>query len=659
MSLTQDCRKRGSMRINNRIISIIVCAALLLPAILFDKIGGMFAVYVPLYALAWFAAARTVIVKAFRNIKSGVIFDENFLMLIASIGAFVISFVFSDYETELCAPGGGEVMMDGVLVMLLYQIGEHFQSLAVRRSRKGVKELLSMRPDSAVVLRGEKECEVYPDEVDIGELTIVRPGERIAIDGVIESGASYIDTSAISGESEPRYCGEGAEVKSGSIAVDGLLRVRTTRAFGESTASKMLKLVEEASEKKAKQENFITKFAKIYTPIVCAVALAIAVIPPLAIMISGGGNAWGEWIYHALALLVVSCPCALVISVPLTFFGGIGGAAKRGVLIKGADCFSPYAKATAIAFDKTGTITEGRFSVSEIGVKSNEDVFLIAAAESKFNHPIAKSITEYARTLGDSSSHVCEKAEDVAGKGVRGIVDGKEILIGTPALLSESGIEFETVDSPFTTVYAAYDGEYIGYLVVADKIKSDSAAAIAECRKMGLKTVMLTGDRKEVAAKVAEAVGVDEYYAELLPEDKVARVEQMKAAGETVIFCGDGINDAPVLAAADIGCAMGGLGSDAAIEASDAVIMNDDLTSAVQAKRHSRRVIKIAMQNIIGSLIIKIGIMILALVIVDFPLWIAIIGDVGVCLVAIFNAMRTLKFVKTKDGKANEGETLL
>ena len=630
------------MRINHRIVSIIVCAALLVPALLFDKISGMFAVYLPLYALAWFAAARTVIVKAFRNVKSGVVFDENFLMLIASVGAFVISLVFSDFETELCAPGGGEVMMDGVLVMLLYQIGEYFQALAVRRSRKGVKDLLSMRPDAAVVLRDGKEQEVYPDEVAIGELTVVRPGERIAIDGVIESGASYIDTSAISGESEPRYCGEGCEVKSGSIAVDGLIKVRTAKAFGESTASKMLRLVEEASEKKAKQENFITKFAKIYTPIVCAVALAVAVIPPLAVMLAGNGNAWGQWIYTALSLLVVSCPCALVISVPLTFFGGIGGAAKRGVLIKGADCFAPYAKATAIAFDKTGTITEGRFSVTEIGVKNNDDILLIAAAESKFNHPIAKSITEYAATLG-AQTHVCETAEDVAGKGIRGVVDGKEILIGTPALLAGSGIEFEPADSPFTTIYAAYGGKYLGYLVVADTIKANSAAAIAECKRMGLKTVMLTGDRREVAAAVAEKVGVDEYYAELLPEGKVRRVEAMKAAGETVIFCGDGINDAPVLATADIGCAMGGLGSDAAIEASDAVIMNDDLTSVVEAKRHSKKVIAVAMQNIIGSLIIKIGIMILAIAIKDFPLWIAIIGDVGVCLVAIFNAMRTLK----------------
>ena len=365
---------------NGRIVSIILCAALLIPAVLFDKIAGFFPVYVTLYALAWLAAARTVIVKAARNIRRGVIFDENFLMLIASIGAFVINLVFSDYETELCAPGGGEVMMDGVLVMLLYQIGEHFQSMAVKKSRKGIKQLLSMRPDSAVVVRGGEEVEVFPDEVEPGELIAVRPGERVAIDGVVESGASYVDSSAITGESEPRYCRAGDEIKSGSIAVDGLITVRTTKPFGESTASKMLRLVEEASEKKAKQETFITRFAKVYTPIVCAIALLVAVVPPLAIMLAGGGNEWSHWIYTALSLLVVSCPCALVISVPLTFFGGIGGAAKAGVLIKGADVFSPYMHATVAAFDKTGTITEGKFSVVECTL-AEKDLSLIHISE--------------------------------------------------------------------------------------------------------------------------------------------------------------------------------------------------------------------------------------------------------------------------------------
>lgn len=633
------------MRVNRRVISVAVSAALLIPAILVDKITGMFWVYMPLYAAAWAAAAWTVALKAFRNICRGVVFDENFLMLIASVGAFVLTAVFSDFETELCAPGGGEVMMDGALVMLLYQIGEQFQSMAVRKSRKGIKDLLSMRPDSAIVVRDGKEEEVFPDEVEVGETIVVRPGDRIAIDGVIVSGSSYIDTSAVSGESEPRFADVGAEVKSGCIAVDGLLTVRTTKAFGESTASKMLRLVEEAAEKKAKQESFITRFAKVYTPVVCLLAVLLAVVPPLIIMpatgttvTESGGNVWGDWIYTALALLVVSCPCALVISVPLTFFGGIGGATKSGVLIKGADCFSPYAKANVIAFDKTGTITKGRFSVVEVCM-SDEALKLVSCVESKFTHPIARSITEYA---GDGGA-VCENAENVAGKGVRGRIDGKEILVGKAEFLQENGFAPIEATSPFTAVHAAYDGAYLGYIVVADTVKEDSIAAIDECKRLGLKTVMLTGDRREVAEAVAKQVGIDEFYAELLPEDKVAKVNELRTRGDCVVFCGDGINDAPVLATADLGCAMGGLGSDAAIEACDVVVMKDDLSSVVKAKKHSKKVIRIAMENIIGSLLIKTATMALTVVLPYFPLWIAIIADVGVCLAAILNAMRALR----------------
>ncbi len=631
------------MRVNKMLIQIAISAALLLPAILFDKITGWFWVYMPLYVLSWGVAAWSVAVKAVRNISQGVVFDENFLMLIASVGAFVLSFVFSDYKTVLCAPGGGEIMMDGALVMLLYQIGEYFQSLAVRKSRKGIKQLLSMRPDSAIVERGGAEEEVFPDEVEVGEIIVVRPGDRIAIDGVIESGSSYIDSSAVTGESEPVYRRAGDSVQSGCIASDGLLRIRTTREFGESTASKMLRLVEEASEKKAKQETFITKFAKVYTPIVCALALVIAVIPPLIMtLVSGavtpdGTNVWGNWIYTALALLVVSCPCALVISVPLTFFGGIGGATKRGVLLKGSDRFSPYAGATVIAFDKTGTITTGKFSVTETNI-SDEGLRLVAAVESNFTHPIALGITEYVKTRGR-----CEGAENLAGRGVRGTVDGKEILIGKSELLSERDIAHEEISSPYTTLYAAYGGTYLGYIIVADTVKPSSVEAIAECKRQGLKTVMLTGDRYEVAEAVAREVGIDEFYAGLLPEDKVAKVEELKARGEKVIFCGDGINDAPVLAAADVGCAMGGLGSDAAIEASDAVVMKDDLSSVIAERKHAKKTIAVAMENIIGSLIIKTAVMVLTIVLPYFPLWIAVIADVGVCLLAILNAMRTLR----------------
>ncbi len=639
------------MKKKSRIISIALCAALFVPAVLFDKIGGLFAVYLPLYALAWFAAARTVIVKAARNIRRGVIFDENFLMLVASVGAFVINLVFSDFKTELCAPGGGEAMMDGVLVMLLYQIGELFQSMAVGKSRKGIKQLLSMRPDSAMVERNGGEEEVFPDEVEIGEIIVVRPGERIAIDGVIESGSGYIDASAITGESEPRAATVGCEVQSGSISTDGLLKVRTTKEFGESTASKMLRLVEEASDKKAAQETFITKFAKVYTPLVCLAALIVAIVPPLAVMLSGGGNVWGQWIYTALSLLVVSCPCALVISVPLTFFGGIGGAAKLGALVKGADAFSPFRRATVIAFDKTGTITEGKFSVVECTL-GELDTRLAAAAESMFNHPIAKSVAAYRETDGLE----CENAEDIAGMGIIATVCGKRVVIGKKELLECENVEYVEYSTPYTTLYVGIDGQFAGVIVVADTIKQTSRTAIEECRRLGIKTVMLTGDREEVAAAVAKSVGIDEYFAELLPEEKVAIVKNLQAAGERVVFCGDGINDAPTLATADIGCAMGGLGSDAAIEASDVVIMKDDLRSVIAAKRHAGRVVSIAMQNIIGSLLIKLAIMILAIVIADFPLWIAIIGDVGVCLVAIFNAMRALSVKKYAPPAAKQTE---
>ena len=630
---------------DKRIISVAAGLVFFVPALLLDKIWGIFPAYLPLYVLAWAAAAWSVVVKAAHNIRRGIIFDENFLMLIASIGAFVINLAFSDFETELCAPGGGEAMMDGVLVMLLYQVGEYFQALAVKKSRKSIRKLLSMRPDSAVVLRGGIETEVDPEEVDIGELTVVRAGERIAIDGVITEGASYIDSSAITGESVPVYAKAGNEVKSGCIAVDGLITVRTTKAFGESTASKMLRLVEEAADKKAKQETFIGAFAKVYTPIVCALALLVAVVPSLAQILATDAPAsvvWHKWIYTALSLLVVSCPCALVISVPLTFFSGIGGASKIGVLVKGSDCFAPYAKSSVIAFDKTGTITTGKFSVGE--KRTDDDTFaMLAAAESKFNHPIALAFAE-----ADTGGCVCTSAEDVSGKGIRAVVDGKELLAGTMAFLSDSGISCDDADSPFTVVHIAVGGKYKGYVTVADTVKRSSIAAVAECRRSGMKTVMLTGDRPEVAQAVAKEAGLDDVRANQLPQDKVAAVTELKREGK-VLFCGDGINDAPVLATADVGCAMGGVGSDSAIEAADIVIMHDDLTNVVAGRRHAKKVIRIATENIVGSLVIKIAIMILSIllpalsVLTEFPLWIAIMGDVGVCLVAIANSMRALR----------------
>ncbi len=636
------------IKADKRLISAAVGLAFFVPALLLDKIWGAFAAYLTLYALAWAAAAWSVVVKAARNIRRGVVFDENFLMLVASAGAFVINLVFSDYAT-LNSPGGGEAMMDGVLVMLLYQVGEYFQALAVRRSRKSIRGLLSVRPDSAVVLRGGEETEVSPEEVEVGELTIVKAGERIALDGVVTDGASYVDTSAVTGESVPAYVKAGDKVRSGCIAVDGLLTVRTTETFGESTASRMLRLVEEAADRKAKQETFITAFAKVYTPVVCAVALLVAVIPPLvqSLAFGGGSEVWQQWIYTALSLLVVSCPCALVISVPLTFFSGIGGASKTGVLVKGSDCFSSYAKTNIMAFDKTGTITTGRFAVGEINT-DKDTLSALAAAESRFNHPIALAFVGL-----NKNGSVCTAAEDVSGKGIRATVNGRALIAGTHAFIAGSGVACEETHSPFTVVHIAVGGVYKGYVTVRDEIKPESAEAVAECRRQGIRTVMLTGDRKEVAEAVAREAGIDEVRSGMLPRDKTDAVTELKKQG-TVLFCGDGINDAPVIAAADTGCAMGGAGSDAAIEAADVVVMHDDPRSVVAGRAHAKKVIRIATENIVGSLVVKIAIMILSVLlpavgaVAEFPLWIAIMGDVGVCLVAIANSMRALRCKKPR-----------
>ena len=619
---------------DKRLISVIISLIFFVPAVITEKAAGVFAAYFPLYALAWVAAAWSVVAKAARNISHGEIFDENFLMLVASIGAFVLNLVFSDFA-ELNSRGGGEAMMDGVLVMILYQVGEYFQALAVRRSRKSIRGLLALRPDSATVLRGGKEVDVDPEDVKVGETFIVRAGERIPLDGRVISGASYTDTAAITGESVPVYAKEGSEVKSGCIATDGMLVIKAEKAFGESTASKMLRLVEEAADKKAKQETFINKFARVYTPLVCGAAVVIAVVPSLIIWFASGVNAWQQWIYTALSLLVISCPCALVISVPLTFFGGIGGAGKLGILVKGANCFSAFASADVIAVDKTGTLTEGRFTVKE--KRTDDETFgLLTACESRFNHPIAQAFNA-------KTDAVCTSAEDVAGRGIRAVCNGKRILAGNIEFMRESGIKCDEIASPYTVIYIATDGTYKGYVTVADAIRPDSAKSVAEFKKAGLRTIMLTGDKKEVALAAAKEIGLDEARYGLLPEDKVAEVRRLQENGHKVIFCGDGINDAPVLAAADTGCAMGGVGSDAAIEAADVVVMNDDLTKVAKGRKHARKVISIAMQNIIGSLAVKLAIMVLAIVLPAFPLWLAIIGDVGVCLVAIANSFRALR----------------
>ncbi|MBP5593065.1 MAG: cadmium-translocating P-type ATPase [Clostridia bacterium] len=621
-----------------RLISIILAITLFIPAVLLDRISGLLWAYFPLYLASYITAGWMVVKKAAKNIVRGEIFDENFLMLIASVGAFVLNFVFS--FDGLFSPGGGEEMMDGVLVMILYQVGEYFQGRAVQRSRKNIRSLLSIRPDIAYVLRDGKTEAVYPDEIMPGELFVVSPGEKVALDGVIVSGSCYLDTSAVTGESEPVFASEGASVLSGMICFESPVTIKALKPFTESTASRMLKLVEEAAEKKARHEQFITRFARVYTPIVCALSLLVMIVPPTFLLLLNDVNVFSEWIYNGLCLLVISCPCALVISVPLTFFGGIGGLAKNNILLKGADCFESIASCDVVAFDKTGTITSGSFEVSSVDGDENEVLSLAGCVEKHFSHPIAKSITKRAGDAADK--YVASDVKDFPGKGVSAVINGKTILAGNALLLTERGIEIKVSSSPFTAVYVAYDNKHIGTIIISDRIKEDSAKAVAKLKEMNITSIMLTGDRKEVAEAVSAECGIERTHYSLLPEDKTIIIKKYQSEGHKIIFAGDGINDAPALATADIGCAMGGVGSDAAIEAADMVIMKDSLSTLVTAKKHSKKVISVALQNIIGSLVIKAALMVMAIVIPSFPLWIAIIGDVGVCLVAIINAMRTL-----------------
>lgn len=622
-----------------RLVSIAVALVFFIPAVITDKVSGLFYAYFPLYLAAYFSAGWMVIKKAFSNIKRGEVFDENFLMLVASIGAFVLNLVFS--RDDLFNPSGGEEMMDGVLVMILYQIGEFFQGMAVGKSRKSIKAILSVRPDSAYSFKNGVEEMVFPEEIEPGELFVVHPGEKIALDGVVESGACYVDGSAVTGESEPVFAEAGTEVLSGMICLDSTVVVKATKPFGESTASRMLKLVEEAAENKAKEEKFITRFARVYTPIVCALSLLVAVLPPAFIALLNGNNAWSEWIYNGLCLLVISCPCALVISVPLTFFGGIGGLAKNNVLVKGAGCFEAVAKADVFAFDKTGTITTGSFEITEIIGNEEEVLALAAAAERHFSHPIAKSITAKAGKL--SEKYRAESIKDYPGKGIGAVIDGKPLIVGSAKILEDSGIEPLSVLSPFTVIHVALGGKTIGALIISDTVKTDSADAIGEFKRDNIRAVMMTGDRDEVARAVADKCGITEVHSSLLPEDKTEVIKNMQKEGAKVLYAGDGINDAPAIASADVGCAMGGVGSDAAIEAADVVIMKDSLLALVKARKHSKKVLRVALENIYGSLAVKAVLMVLSVALSAFPLWLAIIGDVGVCLVAIANAMRTLK----------------
>ena len=587
----------------------------------------------------WLCAAAYLIVGAeilwnsLCSIGHGKIFDENFLMAIASLGAFAIG----DFP-------------EAVGVMLFYRVGEFFQELAVERSRKNIRSLLDLRPDFANVRREGQIVRVSPEQVRVGEIILVKAGERFPLDGVLASGRTAADQSALTGESLPRELAEGDEVLSGSINLSGTVEVRTTRVYGESTVAKVLSLVENASEKKSRSENFITKFAKYYTPAVVVCAVLLAVAPCLFV----GFSQFSVWGYRALTFLVISCPCALVLSVPLSFFGGIGGASRLGVLIKGSHNVEELSRAEIAVFDKTGTLTKGNFVVSEIrpaaGVDASELVRVAASAESISNHPIARSVVRAAEGRFSEPA----QAQELSGYGVSAVVEGARVLCGNAKLLRREGIDFKEEQAVGTSVYVARNGIFLGSLMIADEIKSDSAAAIAALRQLGVrKTVLLTGDRESVANAVAKTVGVDEVYAELLPQDKVTRVEELlaqKSKKGKLFFVGDGINDAPVIARADVGVAMGGVGSDAAIEVADVVLMRDEPSALANGIRQSRRTMRIVFENIAFALAVKAGILVLGAFGIA-SMWLAVFADVGVSFLAILNALRALRVKKAKPSR--------
>lgn len=575
-----------------------------------------------------------VLVKAAKNITKGQVFDENFLMAIATIGAFALQ----EYT-------------EGIAVMLFYQVGELFQSYAVNQSRKSVASLMDIRPDSAVVLRDGVEEEVFPDEVAVGETIIVKPGERIPLDGIVLEGSSMEDTKALTGEAVPRKVTVGDEIISGCINLTNILKIRTTKEYGESTVARILDLVENASSQKAKVENFITKFARYYTPIVVGLAAVIGLIVPIFLP----GHPFADWIYRALSFLVCSCPCALVISVPLSFFGGIGCASKNGVLVKGSNYLEAVSKAETMVFDKTGTLTKGTFRVTKLAPVSGTDETTLllntATAEQYSSHPIALSVLASWKEKNGSELAKVEDAQEIAGKGLKVTAGGHVIHAGNKNLMAELGLDVPTPEEAATVVYTAVDGAYIGYLLISDEVKEDAKEAISRLHHIGIKrTVMLTGDRKAIGEYTAKQLDLDEVHTDLLPADKVSYVNQYcntKTKGKMVCFVGDGINDAPVLARADVGIAMGGLGSDAAVEAADIVIMEDQPSKLADVMQIGRRTVQICHQNIVFALAVKIIILILVAVGLA-NMWAAVFADVGVAVIAILNAMRTLYYKPQK-----------
>ena len=579
-----------------------------------------------IFIVAYIIVGFEILKKAIRNIFRGKVFDENFLMSVATIGAF----------------GIGE-FPEAVAVMLFYQIGELFQSYAVDKSRKSIASLMDIRPDYANVYKNEKIEKVNPEEVKIGETIIVKPGEKIPLDGKITEGTTTLDTKALTGESLPREATKGDQVLSGCINLNGVIKIKVEKEYGESTVSKILDLVENASSKKSKSENFITKFAKYYTPIVVIIALVLAIIPPLII----SGATFSDWIYRALSFLVVSCPCALVISIPLSFFGGIGGASKMGVLIKGSNYLEALSNTEIAVFDKTGTLTKGVFEVQKVEPAqiSKEELLKIAAyAENYSNHPISKSIKQAYKEEIDEKQIM--DYEELSGLGISAKINNQEVLVGNEKLMQEKGINFKKCADIGTILYVAKEGKYVGYILIADKIKNDSKQTIEELKKNGVKqTVMLTGDKKEVGESVAKEIGIDQVYTELLPTDKVQKVEELlktKTEKGKLAFVGDGINDAPVLAISDIGIAMGGLGADSAIEAADIVIMTDEPSKIVKSIKLSKKTMRIVKENIVFAIAIKVLVLILAAFGLS-TMWEAVFADVGVSIIAIINALRALK----------------
>lgn len=629
--------EEDEMEPKQKLIQIIAASLLLIAAVLVTNAFPELAMWQKLliFLIPYAAAGFDVLKEAMEHIGEGEVFDEDFLMCIATIGALLIGFV----------PGGKEQFAEAVFVMLFFQVGELFEGIAEGNSERAISQLLDIRPDTANVERGGEVLVVSPEEVAVGETVVIRPGEKVPMDGVVLEGTSSLDTVALTGESVPRDVTAGDSILSGCVNQSGVLRVRVEKEFGESTAAKILELVQHAGSKKSRSEKFISRFAGIYTPIVVFAAIALALIPP---MLTGDfAGSFAAWLLRALTFLIVSCPCALVVSVPLAFFGGIGAASKAGILIKGSSYMDALAKADTVVFDKTGTLTKGVFEVTTLHPEEMDEkelLHLAAHVERYSTHPIAVSL----RTAFGNEADGCavESVEEVAGQGIRAVVNGRTVCVGNSKMMDAIGAKWKSCDEAGTIIHVAVDGVYAGHIHISDIEKPDAKKAIAELKALGVgHTVMLTGDREEVAKRVASDLGLDEYHAELLPADKVSGVEQLlqnRKEGASLVFVGDGINDAPVLARADIGVAMGAMGSDAAIEAADVVLMDDQPSKIAKAVRISRSTLAIAKQNIVFAIAVKVGILILAAFGLA-PMWLAVFGDTGVLILCVLNSMRALK----------------